>query len=196
MGTSGAFIAVCVTALVQGGPAMLATLVLVSSFFQFILSSHLSLLRRILTPAVAGTVIMLIPVTVMPIIFDMLKQVPEGSPALAAPLSAFVTVVVITGIALKAAGSLRLWAPVIGVVVGSVVAGAFGLYDMGLVARASWAGLPDGEWPGLDLGFGAAFWALLPAFVFVTLVGTIETIGDAVAIQRVSCAEPGRWISA
>ena len=88
MGTSGAFIAVCVTALVQGGPAMLATLVLVSSFFQFILSSHLSLLRRILTPAVAGTVIMLIPVTVMPIIFDMLKQVPEGSPALAAPLSA------------------------------------------------------------------------------------------------------------
>ena len=57
MGTSGAFIAVCVTALVHGGPAMLATLVLVSSFFQFILSSRLSLLRRILTPAVAGTVI-------------------------------------------------------------------------------------------------------------------------------------------
>ena len=33
---------------------------------------------------------------------------------------------------------------------------------------------------------GASFWALLPAFVFVTLVGAIETIGDAVAIQRVS----------
>ena len=30
MGTSGAFIAVCVTALVDGGPAMLATLVVVS----------------------------------------------------------------------------------------------------------------------------------------------------------------------
>ena len=186
MGTSGAFIAVCVTALVQGGPAMLATLVLVSSFFQFILSSRLSLLRRILTPAVAGTVIMLIPVTVMPIIFDMLTDVPKGSPALAAPLSAFVTLVVITGIALKATGSLRLWAPVIGVVVGSVVAGVFGLYDVGLVAGASWVGLPDGEWPGLDLGFGAVFWALLPAFVFVTLVGAIETVGNAVAIQRVS----------
>ena len=186
MGTSGAFIAVCVTALVQGGPAMLATLVLVSSFFQFILSSRLSLLRRILTPAVAGTVIMLIPVTVMPIIFNMLQDVPKGSPALAAPLSAFVTVVVIACIALKATGSLRLWAPVIGVVVGSVVAAVFGLYNVGLVAGASWVGLPDGEWPGLDLGFGGVFWALLPAFVFVTLVGAIETIGDAVAIQRVS----------
>ena len=186
MGTSGAFIAVCVAALAQGGPAMLATLVLVSSFFQFLLSSRLSLLRRILTPAVAGTVIMLIPVTVMPIVFGMLKDVPEGSPALAAPLSAFVTIAVIACIALKATGALRLWAPVIGVVVGSVVAGAFGLYNGALVAGASWVGLPDGEWPGLDLGFGAVFWSLLPAFVFVTLVGAIETIGDAVAIQRVS----------
>ena len=189
MGTSGAFIAVCVTALVQGGPAMLATLVLVSSFFQFLLSSRLSLMRRILTPAVAGTVIMLIPVTVMPIIFGMLDDVPKGSPALAAPLSALVTVLVITCIALKASGSLRLWAPVIGVVVGSVVAAAFGIYDVGMVAKASWVGLPDGTWPGLDLGFGGVFWALLPAFVFVTLVGAIETIGDAVAIQRVSWRE-------
>ena len=186
MGTSGAFIAVCVAALVQGGPAMLATLVLVSSFFQFILSSRLSLLRRILTPAVAGTVIMLIPVTVMPIVFGMLGDVPKGSPALAAPLSALVTMAVMLCIALKATGGLRLWAPVIGVVVGSVVAAAFGLYNTALIAGASWVGLPDGQWPGLDLGFGAVFWTLLPAFVFVTLVGAIETIGDAVAIQRVS----------
>ena len=186
MGTSGAFIAVCVTALVQGGPAMLATLVLVSSFFQFLLSSRLSLLRRILTPAVAGTVIMLIPVTVMPIVFGMLGDVPKGSPPLAAPLSAFVTMAVMLCIALKATGGLRLWAPVIGVVVGSVVAAAFGLYNTALISGASWVGLPDGQWPGLDLGFGAVFWTLLPAFVFVTLVGAIETIGDAVAIQRVS----------
>jgi len=186
MGTSGAFIAVCVAALVQGGPAMLATLVLVSSFFQFFLSSRLSLLRRILTPAVAGTVIMLIPVTVMPIVFGMLGDVPKGSPVLAAPLSAFVTMAVMLCIALKATGGLRLWAPVIGVVVGSVVAAAFGLYNTALISEASWVGLPDGDWPGLDLGFGAVFWTLLPAFVFVTLVGAIETIGDAVAIQRVS----------
>ena len=30
------------------------------------------------------------------------------------------------------------------------------------------------------------FWSLLPAFIFVTLVGAIETVGDGVAIQRVS----------
>ncbi|MCY4228418.1 MAG: hypothetical protein OXF20_12175 [Gammaproteobacteria bacterium] len=40
--------------------------------------------------------------------------------------------------------------------------------------------------PGLDLAFASEFWILLPAFVFVTLVGAIETVGDSVAIQRVS----------
>ncbi len=190
MGTSGAFIAVCITAIAEGGPAMLATLVVISSLFQFILSTRLSLLRQVLTPAVAGTVIMLIPVTVMPIIFDMLKQVPEGASTQSAAVSALATLLVIAGIALKAKGALRLWAPVIGVVAGSVVAGSYGLYDIGLVAKASWIGLPDGEWPGLDLGFGPVFWALLPAFVFVTLVGAIETVGDAIAIQHVSWRRP------
>ena len=190
MGTSGAFIAVCITALAQGGPAMIATLVVISSLFQFAFSARLSLFRRILTPTVAGTVIMLIPVTVMPIIFDLLKEVPDGSPALAAPLSALVTVLVISGIALTATGALRLWAPVIGVVAGVVVAGFFGLYDIDRVAKASWIGLPAGEWPGLDLGFGPVFWTLLPAFAFVTLIGAIETIGDSVAIQRVSWRQP------
>ena len=190
MGTSGAFIAVSVTALAQGGPAMLATLVVISALFQFVLAARLSLLRRVLTPTVAGTVIMLIAVTVMPIVFDTLKDVPENAPPLSAPLSALVTVLVMIGLALKATGALRLWAPVIGVVVGSVVAGLFGLYDLASVAGAAWIGVPARGWPGFDLSFGPVFWALLPAFVFVTLVGAIETIGDGAAIQRVSWRRP------
>ena len=190
MGTSGAFIAICVAAIAKGGPAMLATLVVVSALFQFALAARLSLFRRILTPTVAGTVIMLIPVTVMPIVFGLLTEVPDGSPASAGPLSALATILVIAAIALRATGALRLWAPVIGVVVGSVVAGFYGLYDVNRVAEAAWIGLPEGTWPGLDLDFGPVFWALVPGFVFVTLVGAIETIGDAVAIQRVSWRRP------
>ena len=190
MGTSGAFIAVCITALAEGGPTMLATLVVVSSLFQFALSARLSLFRRVLTPTVAGVVLMLIAVTVMPVIFGMLEDVPKGTPRPAAPLSALTTVLVITGVALKARGALRLWAPVIGVLAGSLVAAWFGLYDAARVAGAAWVGLPEGSWPGFDLNFGPVFWALLPAFVFVTLVGAIETIGDSVAIQRVSWRRP------
>ena len=190
MGTSGAFIAVCVAALVGGGPGLLATLIVASSLFQFLLAARLSLFRRLLTPTVAGTVVMLIAVTVMPLVFDMVTASPEGSSDWSAPTSFVVTVVVIIAVALGSSGSLRLWAPVIGVVAGSVVAAAFGLYGTDRVADAAWIGLPDADWPGLDLSFGSAFWSLLPAFVMVTIIGAIETLGDSVAIQRVSWRQP------
>ena len=190
MGTSGAFIAVCVTSLVEGGPELLATLVAISALFQFLLSERLSLLRRIITPTVAGTVIMLIAVTVMPIIFDMLADVPEGTPPAAAPASAATTLIVIAALALRATGVWRLWMPLIGLVAGCVVASFFGLYDTQRVLAAPWIGIPTGGWPGLDLEFGTAFWGLLPAFVFVTLIGATETIGDSIAIQRIAWRKP------
>ena len=191
MGTSGAFIAVSVTALAQGGPAMLATLVVLSSLFQFALSERLALFRRLITPAVAGTVIMLISVTIMPIAFDMLTQAPAGAPDSAAPVCAITTFAATLLLIFCAKGVMRLWAPMIGVLAGCLVAIGFGIYDIDRVAQAAWIGFPDfAGWPGFDIEFGSVFWTLLPAFIFVTLVGAIETIGDAVAIQRVAWRKP------
>ena len=190
MGTSGAFIAVCVAALEKGGPGLLAALVVASSLFQFLLAAKLSLFRRLVTPVVSGTVLMLIAVTVMPLVFDMVRASPEGSSDWSAPTSALVAIVLLIAIALKSSGALRLWAPVIGVVAGSVVASAFGLYDFDQVADAPWVGVPDSGWPGFDISFDSAFWSLLPAFVLVTIIGAVETIGDSVAIQRVSWRKP------
>ncbi len=190
MGTSGAFIGVSITALVEGGPATLASLVVVSSLFQFLLSARLSLLRRIFTPVVAGTVLMLISATVMPILFSMLTNVPEDAPTSAAPVVAIVTLVVVVVASLRAPRSLRLWAPLMGVVAGCAVAAAFGMFDYQSVIDAPWIGIPDlAGWPGFQPP-SEAFWALLPAFVVVTIVGAIETIGDSVAIQQVSRRRP------
>ena len=190
MGTSGSFIAICISAVLEGGPALMATLIIVSSLFQFLLSARLSLLRRILTPVVTGTVIMLIPVSITPVVFRMLGDVPEGFPETSAPVMVLATLLVTIVIALKAKSSLRLWAPVIGMVTGSIVGGYYGLYDTDRVIAAPWLGLPDGQWPGIDLSFGTAFWALVPAFLFVTLVDAVDTIGDSVAIQRISWRRP------
>ena len=189
MGTSGAFIAVSVTALLEGGPGMLAALVFVSALFQFLLAARLSWVRRVITPTVAGTVIMLIAVTVMPIIFDMLADVPEGTSPAGAPVSAAVTLGIVASLALRASGALRLWAPVIGLVAGCVVSAFFGMYDVDRVLAAEWIGMPLG-WPGVGLHFGPEFWALLPAFVFVTLIGAIETVGDSMGVQTVAWRKP------
>lgn len=186
MGTSGAFIAVCIGALQLGGPSMLCTLIVISAIFQFALAARLSLFRRVFTPIVSGTVIMLIAVTVMPIVFDMLKDVPEGTSSASAAWIALSTIVVMIGIALKGGGSLRLWAPVIGVFVGSIHAALVGCFDFQRIVDAAWFGLPNLAWPGFDLSFNATFWILLPSFILVTVVGAIETIGDSIAIQRVS----------
>jgi len=186
MGTSGAFIAVCVTALVEGGPATMASLIVISSLFQFLLASRLSWLRRIFTPVVSGTVIMLIAVAVMPIIFDTLKDVPENASPIAAPIAALSTIIVIAVLIMRAPPSLRLWSPIIGIIVGCAVAAPFGLYDLNAVLESDWVGVPFGSWPGIELTPGIEFWALLPAFIVVTLVGAIETVGDGVAIQQVS----------
>ena len=190
MGTSGAFIAVCVTALVQGGPATMASLIVISSLFQFLLASRLSWLRRIFTPVVTGTVIMLIAVTVMPIMFDTVNDVPEGASPLAAPVAALTTLLVIAVLILRAPPSVRLWSPVIGIVAGCLVSIPFGIYDLQTVLAADWAGVSFQSWPGVDFTPGVEFWALLPAFIVVTMVGAVETVGDGVAIQQVSHREP------
>lgn len=186
MGTSGAFIAVCVAALMKGGPATMASLIVISSLVQFLLAAKLSLLRRIFTPVVSGTVIMLIAVTVMPIIFDALIDVPEDASSAAAPIAAFVTLATVVVLVLRAPASWRLWSPIIGIGAGCIVSIPLGIYDVQQIVDAQWIGIPFKSWPGFDVSPGVEFWALLPAFIVVTIVGAIETIGDGVAIQRVS----------
>jgi NCS2 family nucleobase:cation symporter-2/xanthine permease XanP len=188
MGTSGAFIAISIEAVEAGGLALMATLVVASSLIQFLFSHYLGQLRNIITPTVGGTVIMLIAVTVFPIAFKMINTQPEGLPeqSLAGPATATLSFVVILAISLFAKGSLRLWGPFVGVLLGSALAYALGLMDLSAVAKAPWIGLPSASWPGFDLSFDADFWLLLPAFAIVTVVGAIETYGDGVAIQRLS----------
>ncbi|MCY4447991.1 MAG: purine/pyrimidine permease [Chloroflexi bacterium] len=190
MGTSGAFIAVCVAALVTAGPATMASLIVVSSLFQFAMAARLSLLRRIFTPVVSGTVIMLIAATVMPIVFGMLTDVPEDASPTAAVITTAATLITVLVLVLRAPPRWRLWSPIIGIAVGCAVAVPFGLYDAQVIVDAAWVGVPLGAWPGFDVSPGPEFWGLLPAFIIVTLVGAIETIGDGVAIQRVSRRRP------
>ncbi|MYD42453.1 MAG: hypothetical protein F4W90_01015 [Gammaproteobacteria bacterium] len=190
MGTSGAFIAICIAALMNGGPALMCTLIIVSSIMQFLLAFKLSLLRRIVTPTVAGIILMLIPVTVFPIVFELLSNVEERHLAFNAPFVAAITILVSAGLAMRATGMLRLWTPLLGLICGTLVAALLGMFDTAPIREAAWLGIPTWAWPGLDLSFSPAFWALVPAFIFVTVVGLIETIGDSVAIQRVSQRQP------
>ena len=189
LNSSTAFIAPCIAAVERGGGGLLATLVVVSALLQFVLSARIVWFRRILTPTVSATVLMLVPVSAMPAVFGLLTHVPEGTPAYAAPLCAAVTVVVIAGIALKSTRSLRLWAPVIGVLIGSAVAGVVGLYDVDRVVRRSVDRRSRHRVAGLRSRLRTRFWSLLPVFLLLTPIVTLRTIGSCVAVQAVSWRE-------
>ena len=191
MGPSAAYIAVSIVALTEGGPALLATLVLLSALPLFRIARRLSRLRRILTPTVSATIIMLIPVTLAPIIFDLFAQTATGTRPAAAPLTAGVTLAAMMILALRARGLARAWGPVIGVVCGCVVGAVFGTYDIQRVIDADWIGVPRfSAWPGLDFGALRTHFWLIPSFSFLSLVGAIETVGTAIAIQKVSWRTP------
>lgn len=185
-----AAIAVCIAAVSQGGPALLALLVGATAALQLLFAARLSLFRRILTPAIAGTVIMLIPVSVMPVVLNNLERIPQGASPAAGGLAALVTVLVVTLVTLKGSSAIRLWAPIIGVGAGVVCAAPLGLFELDRVSEAAWIGLPQVGPPTLHLDFGPAFWALLPAFLIVTLIGTVQSVSGNVAVQRASWRRP------
>ena len=174
----------CITALVDGGPATLTTLILASAAFQLIISKWLFFLRRIVTPTISGTVMMILSITLASAVFGLLDDAAESEPV-AAPLTALVTLMVVGALTLRGSPVWRLWAPMIGIVVGSVAAAAFGIYDFDRVTEAGWVGLPT-EWLGLGVDFSIPFWTLLPAFLFLGVIISIQVNGESISLQRVA----------
>ena len=174
----------CITALADGGPATLATLTIVAAAFQIVISRWLFILRRIVTPTVGGTVMMILSITLSSVVFGLLDETSEAEPV-AAPLTALTTLVVVAVLTFRGSALLHLWAPVIGIVVGCAAAAALGIYDAERVLQAPWVGVPS-EWPGLGLDFSVSFWTLLPAFLFLGVIISIQVNGESIALQRVA----------
>ena len=188
--SASAFIAICISALLAGGPAMLSSLIVASSLIQFVFISRLSWLRRVISPLVAGTVLMLLASTIITVVLSRLSDLPEGAPSAAAAVLAGTTLLILMALRLFASPKWQQWAPVVAIVVGCAIAVPFGAYDWQLVMAAAWIGLPSYSWPGFDLSFGAAFWGLLPGFVIVNLATTINSISDTVVMQQVAWRRP------
>ena len=133
---------------------------------------------------------MLIAVSVLPIAFDTLDDLPADTPAVAGPTIAAVTLLVSVIVALRASGRWRLVAPFISILAGCAVAAAFGVLEGERIANASWFGIPEVPDLSLDLTPGTEFWVLLPSFAILTLVLGLKTISDGVVIQQASRRRP------
>ena len=192
MFTAAFSIPFCITAVSDGGPATLAALVVVCGIGQLVIAKWLFVLRRIVTPVVGGTVLMILSITLASVVPRLLPDTSDGD-SLGAHLAALSTLAVVSALILRGSATIRLWGPVIGIVAGCAVAAGFGLYSAQNVLDAAWIGIP-GQWPGLGLppiasGFGIPFWTLLPAFLFLSMIISIQANGECIAQQRAARRE-------
>lgn len=178
------YVAVSALALAEGGPALVASLVVATSVLYIVLARWLPRLRRLIMPTV-GTVLMLTAVSVLPLVIDSIQDVPPSTPPVAGPVIAMVTLLAVVVLSLRPVGTVRIWSPLIAVGVGCLAAAPFAAYDdLPPLSDAPWFGLPDHGLPGLDLTLGGEFWSLLPLLLAVALATGVKDIGDAVAVQQ------------
>ena len=187
---TAAALAVTVDALSAGGPSLLLALLVATALFQFVLSYRISMFRRIITQTVSGVILILVPVTAAPIMFQRIGEVSSGNSAPVGLVCALVTLAAIVFVSLYGRPRLRPWAPLLGIGAGGAVAGAYGLIDVDQLRQAPWVGLPSTAWPTFELHLGSSFWALLPAFLIVAVSCSIRTISATLAVQDVSWRSP------
>ncbi len=184
------FIAIMVSAVSAGGPETFASLLVICSLVQMAMAWWLPSLRRIITPLVSGTVTMLIAVSVLPIAFDSVQDLPSDASVSAGPVIAVLTLLTSVFVTLRVKGRWRLVAPFISLLVGCAVAAAFGVLDGDRIANARWFGVPELPDLSFELSPSGEFWALLPSFAILTLVLGLKTISDGVVIQQGSRRRP------
>ena len=187
---SVSLVVVSVPALSAGGPAMLAGLCIAGALAQFGLSFWLPLMRRVITPVVSGTALILLAASVIPIAAHRVAAVPPGAQSYPGVIVAAVTLAVVAGLGLKLSGGWRLWTPVIGIVAGCAAAVPFGLYDFQLVASSAWVGIPGTWFPDFAVPGAQDFLVLLPMAIIVMWINGIKNMGDSVVVQRLSRRRP------
>lgn len=158
--------------------------VIAGGILTVLLAPYFSRLLRFFPPVVAGTVILMIGVSLMPV---AIRWAGGGNPAaetFGAPASlglATLTMVIVLLLTRFGQGFLSRVSVLLGLVIGTIVAAIFGLANFSGVATAGWFGFTA------PLYFGTPTFAIAPvlSMLLVMLVVMVETTADILAIGEV-----------
>jgi uric acid transporter len=167
------------------------TALIIGGAVQFAWSPLIGRLHRFFPPVVTGTTILLIGTGLMKIGINVASG--ANTPAFGKPLTlglAALMIVLILVITRFSKGFIRALSLFVTMVIGYFVSAAFGLIDLGTVARADWVTAPRPfpygglEWPGL-----IAVITVVVCF-FATAV---ETTGHTLAVSRIVGVPQEGW---
>lgn len=188
MGSSTAYLACASQAVELGGFALVGAMAILSAPVEILLSYFLRHLRHIVTPAVGGTVILLIVISFMPLTIRQWMG-EHGSAHYGSVrnlVTGVITLAVILGVNIFGGKTLKVWSPFLALGAGNVAARLLGITDFHRLQETAWLGLPPGHWPGIAVNLGWEHFPIFLAFVVVTILNSVQTIGNCMLAQSLS----------
>ncbi|BBL80132.1 xanthine permease [Rubrobacter xylanophilus] len=158
--------------------------IIVAGLLTVLAAPYFSKLLRLFPPVVAGSVITVIGISLMPVAINWAAG-GAGSEGFGSPGNigmAFAVLLVILAITRIFRGFVGRIAILLGLVIGTAAAAAVGMADFGAVGEASWVGA------NLPLRFGPPEFHLIPiiSMTLVMLIVMVETTADILAIGEIT----------
>ncbi len=182
--TSFAYVGLVVAAGEKGGIALACGMALVAVPVQFVLAFFLPFLSRIISPLVAGTVVLIIGLSLIPAVagYYLATDLGEGYTWRTNALLAGVVLVVLVVAQMARNPFIRTGGPLLALIAGYAIASIVGIIDWGATPTSDrWIMLPQ------IAPYGLAFdWSLLLPFVIVYLISSLEAVGDLSATAHLS----------
>ncbi|MCB1122701.1 MAG: purine/pyrimidine permease [Verrucomicrobiae bacterium] len=180
-GTSFAFITPLIYAGQKGGLPLMFGMALALSPVEALLAPFLPKLRKIFTPLVAGVVVLLIGLLLIPTTLNGMAPPTDGSLHPVTNLAIAVGVLVLVlGLSALHVPWARMSAALLALLVGYLFCMFYGMVEHP-AGNTGWISLP------IPFKYGLSFdWAFVAPFAFMYLVTTIESIGDFTACSEIS----------
>ena len=181
-GTSFAYLDLLLRAGSEGGLALACGMALAAVPLQFVLAFFLPSLRRIFPPIVAGIVVLLIGLTLIPVAGYYITAGADSGWTWSQKLlvaGSVAAVLILTQVLGKPL--LRVAGPLLAIGVGYLLAAIMGLLSWPESTNTAFLVLPQPLYAGL-----AFKWDLLLPFGIIYLVSSIEAIGDLTATASLS----------
>lgn len=181
-GTSFAYIDLLVRAGNEGGIPLACGMALAAVPLQFCLALSLPVLRSIISPLVAGIVVLLIGLDLIPVAgYYIATDLGEGKGWYINGIIAILVVATLILSQLSKKPMLRMSAPLLSIALGYILAISFGIMQWDGSSADKLIMLPKLIPYGLDFR-----WELLLPFAIIYVVSSIEAIGDLTATASLS----------
>lgn len=167
-----------------GGIGLVFGMTVLTGVFGLFLSQIIGRLRKLFPPEVCGVVVLMIGLSIIRVALPKFLGIEKGSPtadreALAVGL---VTLTTMVGVTVVRLGHIRLYATIVGLLVGYLAAIALGIIDAAFfneLRDLPWFGMP--AVPSLDLSFSPV---LVVPFLIATIASNIKVVGLITSVQK------------